>query len=100
MTTTDELLPCPFCGGSGYIGHDLAEPYVEGIPKDPEGDLHISIADCGWYYVYCIGCDMKGPKVKGPVNWATNPESTKRGISSAIHAWNKRATIQERLVLE
>ena len=94
-----ELLPCPFCGGSGYIGKDLAEPYCD-LKRDVDGDLHISIADNGWYYVYCIGCDTKGPKVKGPVNWAIRPVTTSRAIAATIDAWNRRAVIQERLELE
>lgn len=91
MTATEtHLKPCPFCGGHGYIGHDLARTYCD-LETDEDGDLHISISDNGWYYVYCINCDAKGPKVKGPVNWTIRPETTRKKVAETIDKWNRRA---------
>lgn len=79
MSQKDDLLPCPFCFGSGlhWVPGDLAEH-----PRlDAAGSLSVVRTADDWFAVKCSGCYAMGPRVK-----ATKAAACGR----AIEAWNRR----------
>jgi len=71
----DELKPCPFCGGEG----ELDAHGIDGISWSVEGAL-----------VKCIKCESESGYFTSN---GLNEETSKKCITDAIAAWNRRHSI-------
>jgi len=76
-----DVMPCPFCGGSG-LRHVPRE--LDGADRpalDIDGALSVSVTGDGWYAVRCGDCCAMGPRVRA---------TRAKGCGKALDAWNRR----------
>lgn len=81
---SDELKPCPFCGGEAAVS----------IHYDEDIWSHNSVE---WTRVRCsgFGDDAEGSPCPEPaVSWPTHA-TNERGVTLAIAAWNRRTSAPE-----
>lgn len=69
---SEELLPCPFCGGR---------------------DISVNKGSTfGWRVAVCNGCSAQAPDVRVQTSGSGTPDEwEQRGRRSALIEWNKRA---------
>lgn len=118
-STSDELLPCPFCGGKAHIRskifYRINELHREAIVYDYDplfgGESENTVNLLDWqfgYQVWCGRCKVKTPYKRGPwhaytadeieeleredfYNHAPN-DTDKPAMLAAIDAWNRRVS--------
>lgn len=117
--TSDELLPCPFCGGKAHIRskifyridelHRKATVYDYDPLFGGESENTVNLLDWQFgYQVWCGRCKSKTPYKRGPWHAYTKDELEELGCEdfhrhapgsdeeperlAAIDSWNRRAS--------
>lgn len=118
VPTSDELLPCPFCGGNAHIRskifyrrnelHRKATVY-DFDPRFGEVENEVTLLDWRFgFQVWCGKCNVKTPYKHGPWHaytvyeieeldredfYSHSPNGTDEpAMLAAIDSWNRRAS--------
>lgn len=116
MSISEELLPCPFCGGKAHIRSKIRyqralHPKVTVYDSDPYGTVENEVDVLDWQFgfqVWCGRCKAKTMYKWGPWHAYTNDEIEELGRDdfhrhapesedeparlAAIEVWNRRAS--------